>query len=368
MPYKPKQKKTTKIKKMNPTCPSWTVRKTALRHLPQPHNTWRRPVWRALTTAALLLLVPVLAPAEPAWFSDTPPGGQWAEKARSAHGGPIERGRRGVYVKRLWLRSGTVPADAGFLEETTGDYVLQGPENEALDPAPFTAEAGHGIRFEMPEEGFYNAFYLERRVADKTLLVDIAKAEVLKHSCAEGHDRRFTLSRMPPRRTEAVPFEILRERLPGEENFHSHLTSGDRLVFRVLHQGEPATGASVELVSQDGWRKRVTTGPEGRAAFRMVSDYHPRWPEFDEGHRQRFLVTAEYRTGEAGEYQGQPYAQTRYRANLSGAYYPAEAGYMSYVYGFGAFLIALLATGAGIYHYRLRQRRPSPRESFDEKA
>ena len=343
-----------------------------LRDLPQSTSHSRTGIRRLLRAlrhgACLLLLAPVLtAAAEPLWLSDTPPAREWAKKARHAHGGPVERGRRGVYVKRLWLRSGDTPRDAEYPKGAAGEHLLRGPEGQALEAKPFRAETGRGLVFAMPDEGFYNAFHIQRQVKDGTLVVDVAKAEALKHSCGAGHDRKFTLSRMPPRTTDGVPFEILRERLPGED-FHSHLTSGDRLVFRVLHRGEPAAGATVELVSQNGWRKRTTTGADGEAAFRMVADYHPHWSAFDKDHRQRFLVTADYRTGTDGDLQGTPYRTVRYRTSYAGAYFPAEEGYMSYVYGFGAFLIALLATGAGVYHYRLRQRRPARREAFDETA
>ena len=343
-----------------------------LRDLPQaaPPGAVRPSRWVLTLRHGLFLLL--LAPAtgvaaDPLWLSDAPPTREWAKKTRHAHGGPVERGRRGVYVKRLWLRSGATPDGAEYLQATAGEHLLRGPEGEALKARPFDAEAGQGLVFPMPEEGFYNAFHVQRRVADGTLRVDVAKAEALKHSCGAGHDRKFTLSRMSPRTSEAVPFEIVRERLP-DEDFHTHITSGDRLVFRVLHRGTPAAGAAVELASQNGWRKRVTTDADGRAAFRMVADYHPDWSEFDKDHRQRYLVTAEYRRETSGEFQGTAYRSARYRTSYAGAYFPAEEGYMSYVYGFGAFVIALLAAGAGLYHYRLRQRRPARREAFDEKA
>ncbi|MDD3448782.1 MAG: hypothetical protein PHF72_07090 [Gammaproteobacteria bacterium] len=326
------------------------------------------PEFRGALPLAPLLLLPALAAAtEPLWFSDLPPTAEWTEKTLRAHGGLVERGRGGVSVKRLWLRAGDDPAHASYLPMPAGEVVAEGPEREPVAPKPFSAEAGGGIRFEMPEEGFYNAYLLSREVRDGTLETRVVKAEVLMHSCANGHDRRFTEGRMPPRVTAGVPFELVRERKP-DEDFHSRAASGEPIAFLALNQGEPVAGAEVRLISNTGWGKTVITGPDGRAEFRMVRDYFTDWPEFDKRRRQDYLVLAEYRRPLEGELDGRPYAQAHYSATLAGTYYPAEPEYQSYLYGLGVMLLAATLSVGGVYHYRLRQRRPERRETFDEKA
>lgn len=346
-----------------------------MRHL--PHRTDACPPrpasWHLIPRLLLIVAIAVAAvpPAAAAegtyWLSDAPPGSEWAKKLRRSHGGPVERGRRGVYVKRLWLRTGNDPRGAGYATFDGPRAWVQGPDGEARAIEPFRADAGAGLRFEMPEEGFYNAFLVEQGVREGVLRTSVQKAEILKHSCGEGHDPAFIHSRMPPRTTGEVPFEVVRERLP-DEDFHTRVRSGDRLTFRVLAEGRPAAGATVELVSDNGWHKRVTADHEGRATFELVQDYHPEWTEFEKRHRQGYLVLAEYRTDASGSRQGTAYHSTAYRASLSGSYFPAERAYMSYLYGLGVMLLALLAGTGLVYHFRLRQRRPGPREDLDEKA
>ncbi|RCX31172.1 hypothetical protein [Thioalbus denitrificans] len=326
------------------------------------------PGFRGALLLVPLLLMPALAAAtEPLWFSDLPPTAEWAGKTRRAHGGLVERGRGGVTAKRLWLRAGDDPARAAYVPVPAGAVVAEGPGPDPVTPKPFGADAGGGIRFEMPEEGFYNAYLLSREVRDGTLEARVVKAEVLMHSCANGHDRRFTEARMPPRITAGVPFELIRERRP-DEDFHSRAVSGEAIAFLALRQGEPVAGAEVRLVSNTGWSKTVTTGADGRAEFRMVRDYYTDWSEFDKRRRQDYLVLAEYRQPQAGELDGRAYTQVHYSASLAGTYYPAGREYQSYLYGLGVMLFAASLSVGGVYHYRLRQRRPERREAFDEKA
>ncbi|MEJ2620263.1 MAG: hypothetical protein P8163_08365, partial [Candidatus Thiodiazotropha sp.] len=44
------------------------------------------------------------------------------------------------------------------------------------------------LLFNMPDEGFYNAYLTQRLIVDDKLEITTAKAVVLKHSCREGHD------------------------------------------------------------------------------------------------------------------------------------------------------------------------------------
>ena len=316
---------------------------------------------------ALLLHCGVSAAVEPLWLSDTPPSSQWAKRTRHAHGGPVERGRRGVFVKRLWLKAGSDPATAAYTGwPDDAEIRITGPHAGAVTPKEFTAEEGGGFTFSMPDEGFYDAYLTRRHVDGDVLVAHVIKAEVLKHSCANGHDRRTTVALMSPRVSQGAPLEIVRERLHNED-FHTHIVSGDRLRLRVYRDGKPAGGATVRLTTQKGWSKRVVADAEGRATFQLVGDYFPKWTDFDEDRRERFLAEASYTISEPGSFQGQPYRTERYVTTLAGSYYPARSAYSSYLYGLLVVLFAAALALAGVFFYRLK-RVKVVRERFDEKA
>lgn len=320
---------------------------------------------------AVLLAGPAEAGAveEPAWFSDAPPNAQWAKRSRFAHGGPVERGRGGVYQKRLWYRAGT-PLDAAAYpadyRSFAYDLLVVDPTGKPLKAAPFQAAEGNGVVFPMPEEGFYSAYLVTRQVEQGVLRTEVVKAEALKHSCGEGHDRKFTESRMPPHSASQVPIEILRERVP-DEDFHTRLASGDTVAFRVLFRGQPAAGAQVAMVTERGWTRRVTADREGRVQFQMIRDYYPDWELFNKRESQSFLVTAALEVPESGSHNGQAYSAAHYSTSLAGWYFPSARDYESYLYGLIVMLVALVLVGAAVYFYRLKQARPS-RERFDETA
>ncbi len=301
------------------------------------------------------------------WFSDQPPNAEWSKRARHAHGGMVERGRGGVYVKRLWLREGAIPASATYTRPgENGSLSVFGVDGKNVTPELFKVDSGGGITFPMPDEGFYNAYFVERSVEDDVLETSIVKAEVLKHSCGEGHDPKFTASRMPPRGYAGVALDIIRERLPGED-FHTRMKSGDKVAFRVHYEGHPAVGADVSLTTQAGWTKRMQTDENGRAVFELIRDYYPAWNDFDKRHYESFLVTAEYRTELQGELNGTPFREARYRATLPGTFYPSELEYSSYLIGLLVTFAAAALTAGGVFLFRLKRRR-AVRERFDEKA
>ncbi|MCW8918560.1 MAG: DUF4198 domain-containing protein [Gammaproteobacteria bacterium] len=299
------------------------------------------------------------AQAGPLWFSDRPPSADWSKHAHHSHGGMVERGRQGVSVKRLWLRDGRVPASAVYPQfGDDAEIAVLGIDGKNLAPELFKVNSGGGITFPMAEEGFYNAYLIERRVEDDVLKTSIVKAEVLKHSCSEGHDPAFTASRMPPRDHAGIALDIIRERRPGED-FHTRMRSGDELVFRVNYNGSPAAGAHVSLTTQQGWSKQVMADADGRAVFGMIRDYYPAWHEFDKRHSEAFLVTAEFRADEPGELHGTPFRQAHYTATLPGTFYPSELEYSSYLVGLLVALVAAALAAGSVFFYRLKHGRPA---------
>lgn len=296
----------------------------------------------------------------PHWFTDAPPGEEGkARRGRHEHGGYVEEGEGGKRLKRLWLRSGLGTAGDVFHAPPpalVGVYQVD-PLGRSSE-LPKTSISHEGLAFPLTEEGFYATYVVERSVADGTLLVSVAKSEVLRHSCRDGrHDSQAIAERMPHHTLDAAPIELVRERLP-DEDFHTELRSGDDLSFRVLRQGQPLVGAKVRVRTGQGWERTLVTDAEGRARFQMIRDYYPPWEDFQRRHRENLLVFAEHEEEQEGALDGQPYHRVRYLASFPASYLPSKADYASYAVGLGIGLGALVFTGLAVYLYRRRRVRP----------
>lgn len=308
------------------------------------------------------------AAAEPVWFSDAAPRTESSAKHRHEHGGVVEEGSDGKLYKRLWLRSGADFRQAEYLhgapEEARNLYLMDTAGKAA--ELPLDAAGHDGLAFSLEEEGFYDVYLVTRRMEGGVLSTSVAKAEVLKHSCRDGrHDWAAVAERIPAHTLPQAPFEIVRERLPGED-FHTELRSGDQVSYLVLHGGKPAAGAAVRWVTQQGWAKTVTTDAQGRATFQVIRDYFPEWDRFERRHREKFLVVADYTVAEDGTWEGRPYRSARYQATLPGSYLPAKQDYASYLYGLGIGLFAFTFAGLGVYLYRRRRLKPYREVPLDE--
>lgn len=301
---------------------------------------------------------------EQLWLSDTAPFADHGSK--HSHGGPVQV-RRGVYYKHLWLRHGSSPQESGYVEQITSLSAMLLIDTEGkVSESPVGRDKEHGfynIDFAMPKEGFYNAYVIRQRVFDGLREVEVAKAEVLKHSCREGHDN--VQEKMPPRHSERVPLEIVRERLP-KENFHSLVSYGDSVSFLVLREGTPQPGAVVSLTTGQGWSKSAISDSDGRVSYKLIRDYYPPWYRFKKRHAQPYLLNASYTLSQSGELEGQPFQRTIYRSSIAGNYYPSARDYESYAFGLTLGLLALLLTGIAVYIYRRRRHRPFPEVRFDD--
>lgn len=314
-------------------------------------------LFRILLFGALVSADPSRASEPPVtWFSDAAPDRNAAHRQRHAHGGPVEMGRGGVVSKRLWLRHGVDPQTSEYAHgpgAIEGVWVLA-PDGE-VQPARFRPEDHGSLAFPMPQEGFYNLFMTHRHMDGGVQRVSVTKAEVLSHNCRNGHDH--TKTAMVPGLWNDAPIEIIRERLDGE-TFHTLVGSGDRVAFRVLFRGQPAAGAKVRMVTQEGWSKEQTADAEGRVIYEMIRDYYPPWNEFRRRHRENYLITAEYAVNEVGQHEGQPYEHSLYRATLTGNYHPSPRDYASYGYGLLVGMAGLTVAGGGAYWHRRRRTRP----------
>lgn len=298
------------------------------------------------------------------WLSDKAPDEASASRQHRSHGGPVERGQRGVTRKRLWLRNGEGLTEAEYV--ASGEALsaqLIDPHKESVEPKRPSEDGNSQLLFDMPDEGFYNAYLTRRLVENDTLEIMTAKAEVLKHSCREGHDHVDEL--MPPNHLAEIPLEIVRERKP-DENFHGRVAFGEEISFLVLAEGEPAPGVEVTLHTRSGWRNTSVTDESGHAKFTIIRDYFPDWEFFRSRYRQEFLAVAALERDAAGSYDGQDYSSSKLIATLPGHYFPSSRDYESYGYGLSFGLFGLTFSGLSIYLFRRRRVRPYKEVRFDD--
>ncbi len=304
-----------------------------------------------LVLSAAALLVPPCSTAaagmEPLHLSPLPAGGGRGQRFESEHR-PLP-----VRSYRLDVRDLSPDAEA---------YVLH-PDGSVEAVALRRGGGGVSLSFKTPfgdgpMHGVHNVYVLDRRVEGEVLTVRVAKWLTIHHHCSWGHGYRYDDERISPRSLATVPLEIVPEGL-WDGNFHSRVMSGDRLVFKVLYRGRPVQGAMVRLRTAKGWTKEVVTDSRGAARFQLIRDYYPgRWTEFKSRHRGRFIVTAEYEVEDKGRYSGKVYERIRLISTLPWRYYPSRREYTSYASGLFVGVLFLTVSGAAVYAYRERRKRP----------
>lgn len=301
------------------------------------------------------------------------PGGEAPKKrpgrggdGHEGHGGPVEMGKSGLFIKNLFVRGGAQPMRSKYLNRTntaTPEVRIQFPDGSIKAAEVGQTKNGYGIRFEMPQEGYYNVYLTERVVEGDTLHVMVAKAEVLKHNCGEGHGHVRGL--MPVKTLPDAPVEIVRQRIP-EENFHTLIAGGDDVTYTVLHDGQPVKDAQVKLTTKKGWTNAQRCDESGNVIYEMIRDYYPKWEMFKKREKSGYLVTADYTVPATGEYNGAPYLQVHYVTTLAGSYYPSKQEYQSYAYGMGVTVFAFTVTGGAVWWHRARRRKPFKEITFKE--
>lgn len=329
-----------------------------------------------LTFILLILLFSskLFANTSQLWFSDQPPDSSITKKMQMRHGGYVHVDD-GVDVKQLWLRQGDSLKKSAYLASAEGEYLLLDVQKN-INVAQIEQAKQQSIRFPMPDEGYYNAYFIERLVNNDTLAVKMAKAEVLKHNCRNGH--KYDRSLVNPQQWSDAPLDIVRLRLP-EEDFHTRIRSGTQLKFQIFHLGKPVAGADVKLETKQGWIKSTQSDEQGIASFQIIQDNffdadkaEKQGKKVDRGHggrvrvRDSYLVTAEYLTDETGSLADNPYSKTQYSVATTGRYYPQQLASKSSEQALWFTSAGMLVMGVGGYSYRKRRVKPFKEESFDE--
>jgi len=217
------------------------------------------------------------------------------------------------------------------------------------------------LKMEMddgPLHGPNNIYVFDQQVKDGVLEIRTAKWLTIHHSCGWGHEYRNDAVRLAPRSLESAPLDIVVDNL-WDGNFHNALHSGDELVIHVFSYGRPVAGATVSITSEKGWTLRKKTDADGVARVGLIRDYYPEtWQLFNRTELGRLALTAEYIEEGKSSYGDEDFDKTRYLTSFSWKYIPAGDDYNSYSYGLLVGSLGFLGSGFGVYHYRLKRRKP----------
>jgi len=250
-----------------------------------------------------------------------------------------------------------------FTEINTSIFLL----DANLSTTQATASKNTGcksISFKMPDNGYYNLFYVDKKIHDKTLYVKTAKYEFMRFN--HSNDAVYDKEKMAGHTIKETPFDIVRIR-EDDETFYHNLYSGKKIKVQVLLEGEPLEGADITLRTKTLWSKSIKTDKDGIADFVLIEDYFPNWSEFNKRYKNEFLLTASYMRDIDGDLNGTKYEKIRYDATYPSYYLPNSSQYRSYAYGLSAAIVTIIISGFAIYWYRSRRQKPFKEVSFNEK-
>lgn len=268
--------------------------------------------------------------------------------------------------KRLWLRQGPDPANAGYVSAAgfSAEINLIDARGKRSQVAQSPVNGLAHAKCDFEELGFYNAHIARESVREGVLRRQLAKAELLKGSCC------MKSGDVDPAQTKAIsdptlPLEIVREHKPDEMLF-TRIVSGDKTRFKIMALGKPLAGAQVTMLTQQGWQKKSFSDENGLVEFTMIRDYFPAWNDFKRRAKESFVVLAETEENVTGSHQGQPYTKVAYQATLSGKYAVSPYDYKSYAWGLGIAVFVFAFGGLGVYLYRRRRVKPFQEVRFRE--
>jgi nitrous oxide reductase accessory protein NosL len=295
------------------------------------------------------------------FFSDTNP----AEKKNYGGGGHNHGGARDrVPTKEMWPTFEDSMRKQNCLGDISAElYLLDAKLNTTKLQA--SQERGcKSVTFKMPDNGYYNLFYIDKAVEDNILHVTTAKYEYMRFD--HSNDAVYDNEKMSAHTIQESPFDILRLREDGETFYH-RLYSGNNVRVQVLLDGKPIEGANLTLTTKTLWSKTLQTDKDGIANFVLIKDYFPEWNKFDSRHKNEFLLSATYTKDVKGALNDQEFEKIQYSATYPSEYYPNDSGYKSYAYGLSAAVSTIVLSGFAVYWYRRRRQNPFKEVVFNEK-
>ncbi len=304
------------------------------------------------------------------WLSNTPPAQSKENyKTYGMHRLSSIRGKRGSVKILCWIREGISPESSRYLITIDSDKTVSmvfSPKGEVVKSQVALYGKEYALSFADIDEGFYNAYLLKQFIRGDTLFVVNAKAELSMHSCRNGHDKALLKNIEPRTYPDHIPFEVVRERLPGED-FHTFISSGDSVTFNALLNGQAVSEAKITLCTQKGWNKTSQTNDTGKATFQFIGDYFSRWEELNKRNIYHYLLIAEHTVIKQGTYKGQPHQYIHYVGTLSDGYFPSKTMYSSLVWSLVIFVLAVSLPVIAVYIYRERRKNPFKEIAFHEK-
>lgn len=312
----------------------------------------------------LFFILQTLGAQNNIWFSNKPPPNDKQSKPSGMHGLSSIKGKRGTSSVVQWLREGTHPIKSRYIQIGDKDefeFYLY-PPSGSDSVGEFK---GSYLTYASKEEGYYNGYLIIKHVSNDTLYVNIAKAEMLNHSCRNGHKnvRKMIGPEIYP---ETIPAEIIRERTLSE-NYHYFASSGDLIDYQFMLYGKPVEGARLSFNTQTGWQKILLTDENGVSAFQILQDYFSPWQELNNRKVYNYVIFGEITMFESGNYKGDDYSYIHYNTSLSDGYRPAKTMYLSMFWAFVVFMITVIISISGIFIYRLNMNKTYKEVRFDEK-
>ena len=315
----------------------------------------------------ITLIQPLLA-QEVLWFSNTPPKHEKKITTSGMHRLSAIKGKRGRSSVIQWLRKGNSVENAVYSEivdEENFEFYLFSPTQKKIESEFTTKHISSFFMYSSKEEGYYNGYFISKKVIGDTLQVIIAKSEMLNHSCRNGHKN---ISRIidPFIYPETIPVEIIRKR-EFTEDFHYFATSSDEVAYTLLLNGKPVEDANLTLITQTDWRKTLKTNRDGNCTFQLIQDYFSPWKELDNRKIYYYLMYGEITVQEKGIYNEKEYSNVHYVTSLSDGYRPAKTMYTSMFWALALFILTIVITVVGIFIYRLKRSKVYKEIKLDEK-
>jgi hypothetical protein len=315
-----------------------------------------------------IFLVQPLAAQEIIWFSNVPPKDAKKIVPSGMHKLSSVSGKRGQSSIIQWLRKGTNLENTSYIQIPKNEdieFYLFSPSNKQVENKLMTKGDKSFFSYASKEEGYYNAYLIQKEVKGDTLYITIAKSELLNHSCRNGH--KLVRGIVGPHLySEIIPVEIKRKRI-FTEDLHYFTTSSDNVEYQFLVNGKPVEGANLTLVTQKNWSKTLKTNKEGNSTFQFIQDYFSSWQELNNREIYNYLLYGEITLPTQGNYEGKAYSYTHYTTSLSDGYRPAKTMYMSMFWAFVVFIVTTIITVSGIFIYRFKRQRIYKEIKLDEK-
>ncbi|GEM_PF-299135 len=283
---------------------------------------------------------------------------------KNGYSGEHNHGGDRVPTKEVWpVFEDSLGSKNCFTEIDASIYLLDANLSTTQATASKSTRC-KSVSFKIPDNGYYNLFYIDKKIQDNTLHVKTAKYEFMRFN--HSNDALYDKEKMAAHTIKETPFDIVRIR-EEDETFYHNLYSGENLRVQVLLDGKPLERADITLRTKTLWSKSLKTDKDGVATFALIEDYFPNWSDFDKRYKNEFLLTASYERDMHGDINGTKYEKIRYSATYPSLYHPNNSQYRSYSYGLSAAIVTIIVSGFAIYWYRARRVKPFKEVSFNEK-